>query len=68
LSKKKFLDGFYHLGEGFLRKTPPDTVEAERAFRDGLDYIRDAQRQQQVIDPNLKAKIEASLDRVKNMK
>jgi len=68
LSKKKFLDGFYHLGEGYLRKQPPDPLEAERALRDGMDFVKDETRAQRPIDPNMKAKIQASLDRVVSMR
>lgn len=68
LSKKKFLDGFYHLGEGYMRKQPPDQVEAERALLDGQDFIKDQTRAQQPIDANMKAKIQASLDRVRSMR
>ncbi|MBC8105352.1 MAG: tetratricopeptide repeat protein [Anaerolineae bacterium] len=68
LAKKRFVDGFYHLGEAFLRKQPPDLIEAYREFDNGRVFIEDAVRAQQPVDPNMKAKIQASLDRVKQMR
>jgi len=68
LAKKEFAEGYYHLGMGYMKQQKPALLEAERALMDAQNKQRDDQRSGGQIDPELKSRIEAALDTVKQMK
>jgi len=58
MEKKPFVDGHYHLGRAYMKKQPPDLLEAQRALDSAWQLIQDAEREGRYPDPTMRGKVE----------
>ncbi|HEV7297852.1 MAG TPA: tetratricopeptide repeat protein [Tepidisphaeraceae bacterium] len=67
VNRAPFMEAHYHLGEGYLRMGTPYPEEAERQLTLAIEAYEAAASKKQSVDPALKARIESSLARAKEM-
>ncbi|MGH7176261.1 MAG: hypothetical protein ACREJC_02670, partial [Tepidisphaeraceae bacterium] len=68
VQKKPLPEGFYHLGEAYLKLNPSSPADAEHELALGLQMIRDAEKAGKPVDPTLTGRIEDSLKRARAAK
>ena len=62
---RTFIEGRYHLGEAYLRMPVPSVASARKWLMEAMGLIVGDEKAGRPVDPDLKAKIESSLSRLR---